>query len=128
MVGRHNSPTTSIISAVDGNNSTISNNGKSKSTSIKFAFSGIDTSGVGVDHLQCNIDNSPYVAYTSPFVFLNSLKDGPHAFNVRDVDAVGNINFSPASFKWTVDTESPTTTINAATDGNEIVIDNGTNS
>ncbi|HEX5921449.1 MAG TPA: Ig-like domain-containing protein, partial [Nitrososphaeraceae archaeon] len=121
-------PTTSIISAVDGNNSTISNNGKSKSTSIKFAFSGTDTGGVGVDHLQCNIDNSPYVACTSPFVFLNSLKDGTHVFTVRAVDAVGNINFSPASFKWTVDTESPTTSINAAIDGSEIVIDNGTNS
>ncbi|HXV88700.1 MAG TPA: Ig-like domain-containing protein, partial [Nitrososphaeraceae archaeon] len=121
-------PTTSITSAVDGNNSTISNNGKSESTSIKFTFSGIDTNGVGVDHLQCNIDNSRYVACTSPFVILNSLKDGTHTFNVRAVDAVGNINFSPASFKWTVDTQSPTTTINVATDGNKIIIDNGTNS
>ncbi|MFN2435133.1 MAG: Ig-like domain-containing protein, partial [Nitrososphaeraceae archaeon] len=120
-------PTTSIISAVDGNNSTIANNGNSDSTSIKFAFSGTDTGGSGVDHLQCNIDNSSYVACTSPFVFLNLLKDGAHTFTVRAVDDVGNINFSPASFKWTVDTESPTTTINAATDGNKLIIDNGTN-
>ncbi|MFZ0627917.1 MAG: hypothetical protein WAM16_01295, partial [Nitrososphaeraceae archaeon] len=55
-------PTTSIISAVDGNNSTISNNGKSESSSIKFSFAGNDTGGVGIDNHQCNIDNSIYVA------------------------------------------------------------------
>ena len=62
---RHNSPTTSITSAVDGNNNTISNNGKSESTSIKFSFDGNDTGGVGIDNHQCNIDNSRYVTYVA---------------------------------------------------------------
>ena len=75
-------PTTSIISAVDGNNNTISNNGKSESSSIKFSFAGNDTGGVGIDNHQCNIDNSIYVAYTSPFTFPNLLKDGSHTFTV----------------------------------------------
>src|SRR5918994_2220517 len=43
---------TQIDSASDGNNNTISNNGNSESTSIKFAFSGTDK-GVGVGHLEC---------------------------------------------------------------------------
>src|SRR3989337_2392593 len=79
-------PTTSIVSAVDGNNNTISNNDNSESTSIKFAFSGTDTSGVGVDHLECNIDDSRYVACTSPFEFQNLVGDGTHNLNVRSVD------------------------------------------
>ena len=118
---------TSIISAIDGNNNTISDNGNSESTSIRFNFSGTDTGGAGVDHLECNIDNSKYVACTSPFVFLNILKDGTHTFNVRSIDRVGNINLSPASFTWTIDTISPNTTLESATDGNKIVMANGTN-
>src|SRR6186713_3522319 len=120
-------PMTSIISAVDGNNNTISDNGNSESTSIRFNFSGTDTGGAGVDHLECNIDNSKYVACTSPFVFLNILKDGTHTFNVRSIDRVGNINLSPASFTWTIDTISPNTSLESATDGNKIVVVNGTN-
>src|SRR6187431_883585 len=120
-------PMTSIISAIDGNNNTISDNGNSESTSIRFNFSGTDTGGAGVDHLECNIDNSKYVACTSPFVFLNILKDGIHTFNVRSIDRVGNINLLPASFTWTIDTISPNTTLESATDGNKIVMANGTN-
>src|SRR6187431_2318128 len=120
-------PMTSIISAIDGNNNTISDNGNSESTSIRFNFSGTDTGGAGVDHLECNIDNSKYIACTSPFVFLNILKDGIHTFNVRSIDRVGNINLSPESFTWTIDTISPNTTLESATDGNKIVMANGTN-
>ncbi|HEX2305953.1 MAG TPA: Ig-like domain-containing protein, partial [Nitrososphaeraceae archaeon] len=120
-------PTTSIISAIDGNNKTISNNDNSESTSIRFAFSSNDTGGVGVDHLQCNIDNSKYVACTSPFIFSNVIKDGTHTFKVRAQDIVGNISPSPASFTWVVDTVSPTTTIHAATDGNKTNLTNSTN-
>ena len=120
-------PLTSIISVIDGNNHTVSDNGKSESTSIRFTFSGTDTGGVGVDHLQCKLDNSKYVACTSPFVFPNILKDGTHTFNVRSIDRVGNINLLPASFTWTIDTISPSTTLESATDGNKNVIANGTN-
>src|SRR6186713_480119 len=120
-------PMTSIISSIDGNNNTISDNGNSESTSIRFNFSGTDTGGAGVDHLECNIDNSKYVACTSPFVFPNLLKDGIHTFNVRSIDRVGNINLSPESFTWTIDTISPNTTLESATDGNKIVMANGTN-
>ncbi len=120
-------PTTSIISAIDGNNNTISNNGISKSTSIRFTLSGTDIGGVGVDHLQCNIDNSKYVPCTSPFIFSNLLKDGTHTFKVRAQDSVGNKSSSPASFTWNVDTLSPTTSINAAIDGNKTNVANGTN-
>ncbi|HJU78520.1 MAG TPA: Ig-like domain-containing protein, partial [Nitrososphaeraceae archaeon] len=120
-------PTTSISSAVDGNNNTISNNGNSGSRSIKFDFSGTDTAGVGVDHLECSIDNSKYVECTSPFEFQNLMKEGTHTFNVISADRAGNIDSSPASFSWTVDTAGPTTTIISAADGNKTILDNGSN-
>src|SRR4029078_7791002 len=120
-------PKTSLISALDGSNNTISDNGMSQSSSISFTFSGTDTGGVGLDHFECKIDNSKYVACTSPFVFGNVLKDGIHTFNVRSVDRVGNINISPASLTWTVDTIPPNTTLESATDGNKILLSNGTN-
>jgi hypothetical protein len=119
-------PTTSLISGIDGNNNTISNNGTSKSTSIRFTFSGTHPGGVA-DHLQCNIDNSKYVPCTSPFIFSDLLKDGTHTFKVRAQESVANISSSPASFTWNVDTLSPTTFINAAIDGNKTIVANGTN-
>src|SRR5678810_945905 len=41
-------PTTSIKSATDGNKSAVTNAGTTKSTSMTFAFSGNDTSGIGI--------------------------------------------------------------------------------
>src|ERR1044071_5575414 len=69
-------PKTSINSATDGNKSAVANAGTTKSTSITFAFSGNDTGGIGIDHFECNIDNSKFVTCTSPFTLPNSLKDG----------------------------------------------------
>ncbi|TLX89874.1 MAG: hypothetical protein E6K94_08920, partial [Thaumarchaeota archaeon] len=120
-------PATSINSAIDGNNNTISSNGNSQSTSMKFIFSGTDTGGVGVDHFECNIDNSKFVTCTSPFIFPNLLKDGTHTFKIRSEDNVGNISPSPASFTWTVDTVPSTTTIDRVINGNKSTITNGSN-
>src|SRR6188508_2775060 len=120
-------PMTSIISAIDGNNNTISDNGNSESTSIRFNFSGTDTGGAGVDHLECNIDNSKYVACTSPFVFPNLLKDGIHTFTVISEDNAGNKDSTPTSFSWIVDTSSPLISINTATDGNGNLLSNDGN-
>src|SRR6266487_1091117 len=120
-------PATSINSAIDGNNNTISKNGNSESRSMKFAFSGTDTGGVGVDHFECNIDNSKFVTCTSPFTFPNLLKDGTHTFKIRSEDNVGNISPSPTSFTWTVDTVPPTTTIDVVVNGNKSAVTNGSN-
>ena len=39
-------------------------------------------------------------------------------FTERCVDVVGNVDPTPASFTWTVDTTAPDTTIDSAIDGN----------
>ena len=44
---------------------------------------------------------------------LSSLADGSHKFEVRAVDQAGNIDATPASSTWTVDTTAPTTAIDS---------------
>jgi hypothetical protein len=97
---------------------------------MTFAFSANDTGGeegkgVGVNHFECNIDNSKFVNCTSPFTFRNLLKDGTHTFNVLSEDNSRNRDTSPASFTWTVDTTAPKTSISSAEDGNKTALTNG---
>jgi hypothetical protein len=60
---------------------------------------------------QCSLDAGPFADCTSPFVS-SALADGKHTFQVKAVDAAGNIDKSAAKAKaWTVDTQLPETTI-----------------
>jgi outer membrane protein OmpA-like peptidoglycan-associated protein len=79
------------------------------STSGTFAFSGSDA-GSGVSLYQCRLDGISWSACTSSTV-LSSLSQGSHTFEVRATDAAGNIDATPASYTWTVDTVAPNTTI-----------------
>ncbi len=117
-------PTTTINTAVDANKSTITNGSNIGSNSVTFEFSGNDTDGVGIDHLECSLDATSFTTCTSPMT-PSGIIDGAHTFRVSGQDNVGNINPSPALFNWTVDTVPPTTTINTATDGNESAVNNG---
>src|SRR5437867_3475607 len=116
-------PTTILNSIVDVNQSSVTNGGSTKSTSMTFAFSGTDTGGVGIDHFDCSIDNSNFVTCSSPVQF-NSLKDGAHILQIRAEDNVRNIDPSLSSFTWNVDTTPPATSINSATDGNKSAVTN----
>jgi hypothetical protein len=124
------SPSTTIVSAIDGNKTSLRTGGTTSSNSMTFAFSANDTGGeegkgVGINHFECNIDNSKFVTCTSPFTFRNLLKDGTHTFNVLSVDNSRNRDTSPASFTWTVDTTAPRTSINSVVDGNKTAATNG---
>ena len=120
-------PTTSIDSVVDSNKSAISNGSNTWSKSITFTFSGSETGKAEVKRFQCRIDNSDFVACTSPFTLSNLLSDGPHAFNVRALDSSGNNDNSPELFTWNVDTTPPATNINRAFDANNDTLANGDN-
>jgi hypothetical protein len=116
-------PETSITTAFDVNQTLISNGDSTKSTSLFFTFSGIDTNGVGIDHFECSIDNSEFVSCLMPLQFSN-LEDGAHIFKVSAQDKVGNLSPSPSSFTWTVDTTPPATSINSSVDGNKSAVTN----
>jgi hypothetical protein len=69
------------------------------------------TSTEGGGGFQCKLDSDPFAPCTSPFVS-GVLADGKHTFQVKAVDAAGNLDKSAAKAKaWTVDTTRPITTI-----------------
>jgi hypothetical protein len=78
--------------------------GLSSSSAATFAFSADEPSS-----FECALDNRGFDPCSSPTTY-HGLGDGQHAFNVRAIDAVGNL--SPAvSRAWAVDTTSPETTL-----------------
>jgi hypothetical protein len=76
------------------------------SISMTFTFSGTDTDS-GVKSFECDLDGGGFATCASPKSYA-SLPDGSHTFQVRAIDFVGNVDASPASHTWTVDTTTPT--------------------
>ncbi|HWM62689.1 MAG TPA: Ig-like domain-containing protein, partial [Solirubrobacterales bacterium] len=91
----------------------------SNSATANFTFSGSDPAGSGIASFQCRLDSTAPGAWAtcaSPRE-LTGLGQGPHTFEVRAVDQVGNIDQSPASFTWTVDTAAPSVSIDSGPSG-----------
>ncbi|RRN76935.1 hypothetical protein EIM50_22150, partial [Pseudoxanthomonas sp. SGD-10] len=59
---------------------------------------------------EYSLDGASFIAATSPLT-LNNLSEGSHTFSVRAKDAAGNLDPTPASYSWTIDTSAPTTTV-----------------
>ncbi|WP_426752650.1 Ig-like domain-containing protein [Myxococcus sp. Y35] len=74
--------------------------------SATFTFSASETPAT----LECSLDGGPFTACTSPRTYVN-LPDGDHTFAVRAVDAAGNLDATPATRTWTVDSVAPDTTV-----------------
>ena len=55
---------------------------------------------------QCRLDGGAWAACASPET-VGLLADGSHTFQVRATDAAGNVDGSPTSHTWTVDTVAP---------------------
>jgi len=91
-------PETTITSAPSGTVAT---------TSATISF----TSEAGAV-FQCTLDNADWAACTSPVSFFVNTQ-GPHVFNVRAVDAAGNVDATPARAAWSVDISPPETTIDS---------------
>lgn len=62
---------------------------------------------------ECELDAAGFAACTSP-VDYTALLDGEHVFRVRSTDAVGNVDATPASHTWTVNTDAPEVEIGGA--------------
>lgn len=59
---------------------------------------------------ECRLDGAPWRTCTSPDT-VNNLSDGEHRFDVRAIDAADNVDKTPASRLWTVDTTVPPFTL-----------------
>ncbi|MBI5352065.1 MAG: ExeM/NucH family extracellular endonuclease [Chloroflexi bacterium] len=75
----------------------------SNSDAAEFTFS----SSEPASNFECRLDSVSFAACTSPVNFIG-LNDGVHNFQVRAMDTAGNVDVSPASSSWTVDTVAPT--------------------
>jgi uncharacterized delta-60 repeat protein len=83
-------------------------------TSATFAFTGsdnVDTPGQLV--FACSLDAAAFTACTSPAVY-GGLGDGVHVLAVRAHDRSGNVDPTPATRTWIVDTTAPETAISSS--------------
>ena len=78
----------------------------SASSTASFTFTGNDV-GTGVVGFEFSLDGGAFTPATSPQSF-TGLADGTHTFQVRAVDGAGNVDASPESFNWIIDTTPPT--------------------
>jgi|GEM_PF-2943209 len=81
-----------------------------------FTFSSANPFPGSAVTFECRIDGGAWFTagctsgYSTP-----NLADGNHTFDVRAVDAAGNIDATPATSNWFVDTTPPNTLIDSAT-------------
>lgn len=86
--------------------------GLTNDASPSFAFSAQG----GATSFECSLDGTAFTACTSPYGS-SQLADGAHALAVRARDAVGNLDPSPATRSFTVDTVAPDTSIDSGPSG-----------
>ena len=95
--------------------STVIDSGPSEiigQSSVTFTFHGSDTN----DTFQCSLDGAPWASCTSPQQY-SSLAEGAHTFQVRAINAAGEVDPTPASASFTVEVTPPQTTITSAPSG-----------
>ena len=84
--------------------------GTVNSSGATITFSGTDNgTAPGSLTFEGALDGAAFAAVTSP-VTLSGLSDGAHTYQVRARDAAGNVDPTPASVTWTVDTIAPVVT------------------
>ncbi len=71
------------------------------STSATFGFSASEQAA-----FACKIDGGSFVPCSSPVIY-TGLADGAHTFAVRAADPAGNVDASPATRSFTIDTSVP---------------------
>jgi hypothetical protein len=71
-------------------------------TSATFSFMSPETGST----FTCSLDTEPFASCSSP-VSYSGLSVGPHTFRVQATDAAGNLDETPASYPWTIQSGAP---------------------
>jgi hypothetical protein len=80
------------------------------STSALFRYSNSE----GGSKFQFSLDGSEYEQRTFSNQSYSGLVEGEHTFRVRAVDVAGNVDPTPATYTWTIDTTPPSVTISSS--------------
>lgn len=80
--------------------------GRTTSDAATISF----TADEGGAFFECSLDGAVFTGCSSPQT-LSGLSDGAHTFRVRATDALGNVEATPDTATWIVDTTAPDTTI-----------------
>jgi len=86
--------------------------GPTADASPSFGFS----SPIPSARFACRLDDDPFAPCASPRSFAG-LPDGTHTFRVRAGDGAGNVDRSPASVSFVVDTQAPDASIESGPAG-----------
>src|SRR4051794_3181906 len=73
------------------------------STTAAFSFTGSDN--VGVTGYDCQLDGGSWVSCSSPASY-SGLSVASHTFAVRAKDAAGNVDATPATSTWTIQSDT----------------------
>ncbi|MDX5437778.1 MAG: Ig-like domain-containing protein, partial [Pontibacter sp.] len=74
----------------------------SNKNTAAFSF----TSNESKVQFQVSMDGAAFVTAATPYTH-SSLADGEHTLQVRAIDQAGNIDPTPATYTWTIDTKAP---------------------
>ncbi len=79
----------------------------SNQQSASFTFSSSEAGST----FECQMDAAGYSSCTSPKTYSSLSAGQTHTFSVRSTDTAGNIDDTPASYSWLIDTAAPDTSI-----------------
>jgi parallel beta-helix repeat protein len=82
--------------------------GPTNDSTPTFAFASSETPST----FQCSVDTGSFTSCSSPFT-TSTLSSGAHTFRVRAIDALGQVDATPATRSITIDTSAPSTAINS---------------
>jgi hypothetical protein len=74
--------------------------------SADFTFAPTDATS-GVEKTECSLDGSAFASCSTPQT-RSGLAEGDHTFSVRATDVAGNVETTPATWAWRIDSIAPT--------------------